>query len=737
MNLQKDIIKKISISVIPFVFLLSIGLIAGDITLHQKVFKTFMISIFNISLIIIFFIYIFNEKRTFDKKPKNFLYFITYFLYILIQYIVTFFSKEICYDREYHFGNYILIIVFAALLFLYLENLEDFKIATIFVNIFILILFVWSLIELIKSGFNFGSYRPNFSFGNTTYFAAYYIALFPLSIASVIIWYDAKKKIYENWFSILNAVIVLLGALPLLLSQSRASLLGIYLAIFIVFIPGLFLMLPKIKLPVKIGMIVLLIFLFIALPIILLKYPPPFVNKLVPRLVATIANPEFFINDRMNGWSGGLGLFKDHPIFGAGLGSVYASSFKYMNNLFYIYSDSNSFKHAHGEYFEILGEAGLFGIIFFSILVLFILVNMFKNFTSDKYNVTYRVLSLSIAAGVFAVLINEIFSLTLRMSVSMTAYFSILGMGVFLISIREKALIKPIEEKKTVKLPEFLEKPLNTNQLYIVLAIFLLFTIIGFFLIMPVFRAEYNIRKSYDGKYQQEVNYYINKAVTIMPGNPYAWTQKYLFDFNVYQEFLKQGNYKSGSFFQEEENLFNEVVKDLNMLNSIIPGYQDVYSKYMQLYITRYDFLLRKYKALQNIEDLKKSVELLKLALENLDKSLKMNFLNEGNHLTRMLVLNLLNNKDQIKENIKDYLVARVYLDLCRGRHVVKERVKIEIKEGDSKVELIDKIYNVTIGENDINRLVEPVLLIKNINELKEFFDNEIKKIFNYDINKK
>lgn len=735
MNIKVDIFQKRSISIIPFIFLLSIGLIAGNITLHQKVFKTFMIFIFNISLITIFFIYIFNEKKIFDnKKPKYFLYFILYFIYIFIQYIVTFFSKEICYDREYHFGNYILLISFAFLLFLYLDDIDDLKIGTLLINILILILFIWAFIELVKSNFNFSTYRPKFSFGNTTYFAAYYIALFPLAIASVFLWYNPKEKFYKNWLSILNAIIVILGSLPLLISQSRAAFLGIYLGIFIIFIPALFLMIKKIPIFIRILMIVTLIFVFIALPLIFLRYPPPIVERLFSRLVQTIANPDFFINDRMNGWAGGLGLFKDHPIFGAGLGAVYASSFKYIGNLFYIYSDSNSFKHAHGEYFEILGEAGLFGIIFFTLLVGFVFVNMIINVFSNRYKFHYRILSLAIAAGIFAVLINEIFSLTLRMSVSMTAYFSILSVGIFLLSIRSKNFVESYNynPKNLFKLPEFLNLNLNFKGIYLTLIMVLVFIIIGFLLILPVFRAEYNIIKSYNSKYQQEKSYYLNKAVIIMPRNPYAWTQKYLFDFNVYISFFKQ--IKDSSYFKQEEDLFNEVIKDLNALNSIIPGYQDVYSKYVQLYLIRYEFLIKKYNVTQDIQDLKYSINYLKLALENLDKSLKMNFLNEGNHLTRMIILNILNNNEQIKENIKDFLIARVYLDLCRKRRVVKERVNIIIKEGDSKVELNNKLYTIIIGENDIERLTSIVITIKNIQELQGILDKEVKNIFNYDI---
>ena len=70
MDFQKNVIKKISISAIPFVFLLSIGLIAGDITLHQKVFKSFLIGIFDIALFLILMIQLVTNKDVYEKRKK-------------------------------------------------------------------------------------------------------------------------------------------------------------------------------------------------------------------------------------------------------------------------------------------------------------------------------------------------------------------------------------------------------------------------------------------------------------------------------------------------------------------------------------------------------------------------------------------------------------------------------------------------------------------------------------------
>ena len=218
---------------------------------------------------------------------------------------------------------------------------------------------------------------------------------------------------------------------------------------------------------------------FIAGPVLLLKYPPPIIESLLGRLVSTMDNPIFFIKDRLNGWAGGMGLFFAHPIFGAGLGSVYPASFKFASKYFYMYSSSNSFKHSHNEYVEVLGEAGVFGMIVFVALFGFVIVMLLKRAYSKKYQFQYRIISLAVSAGIISMLIHQIFSLTLRMSVTMTAYFFLLGLGVFLISYSKKALVMEEETPKKSIFPQALDDYIKPAGLYLLLVIIGLFIIIS------------------------------------------------------------------------------------------------------------------------------------------------------------------------------------------------------------------------------------------------------------------
>ena len=285
MSKTKELGLKISIAIIPFVFLFSIGLIEGDITLHQKVFKTLLLFIFNLALIIIFAINIFGEKSDLDKKRKYLLYFALYFLYILIQYIVTFFSGEISYDRDYYLGDYTFLIMFGLFFFLYLKNIDDVKMGIILLNIFLIIVLVWSMVEffalkneLLKNSLSsgqpfswatfFSQFRPKLSFGNTDYFSGYLIGLLPLGLLSPFIFYDTKKKFLENRIPIIFAVISLLGLLPLFFSQTRSAWLGMFVSLVFIMIPSLIIMSRKITKIKKIIFVSLFIITLIVVPLL-------------------------------------------------------------------------------------------------------------------------------------------------------------------------------------------------------------------------------------------------------------------------------------------------------------------------------------------------------------------------------------------------------------------------------------------------------------------------------------
>ncbi|OHD15198.1 MAG: hypothetical protein A2086_11715 [Spirochaetes bacterium GWD1_27_9] len=733
--------KNLTIAIIPFIFLFSIALIEGNITYHQKVFKTFMIFFFDVALLLILLVNIFGEKNEIEKPKKYLLYFALYFFYIFFQYIVSFFSGEICYDRNYYLADYGFLIIFAMFFYFYFKDIKEIKRGLILLGVFLIITLIISMLEFFQlrmemlnealknnTQFNWGvffsRFRPKLTFGNTDYFSGYMVGVLPLSVIAPFVFYDTSKKFSQNILAIALAIVALLGFIPLFFSQTRAAWLGIFIGIVFVMIPSAIIMQDKLSKFKKIIIISAMMFCLIALPLIVLK--SPIAKSLFPRMVTTLENPMFAINDRLNGWSGALGLFKNHPIFGAGLGGAYASSFKYMGKYYYIYSDSNSFKHAHCEFVEVLGEGGLFGTILFFFLFGFIIINMLKRAYSKKYEFAFRLICLGVAVGIISMLGHQTFSLSLRMSVTKTAYFFLLGLGVFLMSYSNKALKKGEVAKQVKFFPAIFEKNIKLNQMYIMLGSFGVLLIVGLFLFLPVFSCEFNFRQTlpFGSKSINETEYFMKKAINAMPGNPYAWTQKYTFDSEYklmsYFKSIESSN-ASPEMFAEIDKVFDDIVTDLNHLNAIIPGYQDVWSKYANIYLTKYQYLLQKWQIFKKNEDLNQSQDCLKYALEYLNKSTEMNALSYYSHVYKLAILTYFGNKVQYEETIKDIFVTKIYVSFARGKRIVKEKISINFtQDAASNAKLENDKYVFNISLSDVANAVEKTYSIREFDAISK-----------------
>jgi len=674
------------IGLLPFIGLLLIGLIYGNITYHQKVFKTFIIFLVDCFLLVTLFINSFSSNRL--KKDKRYLlYFIIYLIYVSIQFVVSFFAKESPYDVHYHYSNYLLLISYATFIYLFVDDIDTIKFSSILFSIFFIILFVWSNREietLIKTNKSLSTYRPSFSFGNTDYFSCYMIGILPLSLILPFA-FDKNgsfKSFIKHPFSIVSFILALLGLIPVFLSQTRASWIGLFFSIILIGIPSLIIMQNRLKNSHKFIIIISFIVIMFTLPIGLLNSNIPIFKKLAPRIVESIKNPMFSMNDRINGWSGGLGLFKKHPILGGGLGTVYAASFKYMNKYFYIYSDSNSFKHSHCEYVEVLGEGGIVGITLFIGLLFFVLISLFRIVYSKKYRFDIRLISLGVALGLISMMIHQIFSLAFRMSVTMSAYFFIIGISIVIISISKKYIIDFTSKEENIKDNIKLnEKNVNNNffisknLFYIIIGFILILITSSFFLFRPVFRAENNMVK---GEYQ--------KANEKMPTYIYSLSSLYTSLIRENDKLLEE-SIKNNFDKKYESNIisyFNMAESVTNRLNTIIPNYQTIGVKYSEIYYKKYIYFLYSYNRTMDTKYWLYTRELLTKMLQSTEKTLNTNFLYFNDYGLRLYLLRNIGNKELFRSTLQDLITARIYLDICRGRRIVKENVIISFENGGS-----------------------------------------------------
>ncbi len=665
---------------LPFVGLFLIGLIYGNITYHQKVFKTLLIFLVDCFLLISLFIRSFTSTQL--KKDKRYLiYFLVYLIYVSLQFVVAFFANESPYDIHYHYSNYLLLISFATFVFLFVDDIETIKFSSILFSIFFIILFYWSIKEmlvLINTNKSLSAYRPSFSFGNTDYFSCYMIGLLPLAIILPFA-FDKDgsiKNFIKHPFSIVSFILALLGLFPIFLSQTRAAWIGLFFAVALVGVPSLIIMQNRLKKIDKIIYIISFIIIMFAVPIGLLNSGIPLFKKLAPRIAESLSNPMFSIKDRINGWSGGIGLFKEHPVFGAGLGTVYAASFKYMSKYFYIYSPSNSFKHSHCEYIEVLGEGGIVGITLFLGLLFFILISLFRVVYSKKYRFDFRLISLGVALGLISMMIHQIFSLAFRMSVTMSAYFFIIGLGVLLISFSNKYMIADVESKSDNK--KFL---INKKELYILMGIILVLAVSSFFLFKPVFQAERHMVK---GEFQ--------KANEKMPTYIYSISHIYTTFINMGINKLIDEAGKDNFDDKYEENIlkaFNTLNSIIDRLDSIIPNYQTIGEKYSDLYYREYIYFLARFNKTGNVKYYEKIIGLFPKMADSTGRSLNTNFLSFNDCGMRLFILRNLGDEAAFRSLLQDLITARIYFDICMKKRVVKENVNISFESGvDSQMSM-------------------------------------------------
>ena len=782
-NKQATFVMTIIYRLLPLLLLFFIGLIKTSThSYHQKVFKTELILIS--CAILIMFVFLSYKKKS--KLSLLHIFFAVFLFLYVFQYVVTFFSGEISYDREYYIANYIFLLVFSFFTALFFSEESDFLWVMKAIAILMVVLFCISmhgfvnyvsypkaintklyrtvsanlsakdskqldyfyeatsknyklnvplnktnksaLKVLLKKGkyystVNYKSlmtyFRPALSFGNTNYFAAYLIGLLPLAIMAFFCMFDRRKSIKENKTAVIYAIMAVLGFVPLLFTQTTSAFLGLFLTCLVLVIP-IIICASSFSKKTKIILLSTEVFIFLILPLILWFVLPGVLETLFPRVVKKLSAPEFAVRDRLNGWTPALQLFSQHPLTGAGLGTVYPACFKYISKYFYIYSNSNSFKHAHNEFVELLGEGGIFSLLLFLSLCLFVIINMVRIYLRKDCNKIMRYGALGVAAGICSILGQQFFDLSLRMSVTMAAFFWLIGAGFFLI------LKCPVKNEKLQFL--WCEKFILPN--FVIGFVTLALIVIGGLLAKPLFTAEYNLIQSLRSKNQKEI--YLERAYKAMPQNPYVLNHRFSYHSTMMQMVINQfeksvqisSNEKTDYIKAYIQNMYQKANADISLLSQSIPGYQDLWSKRASLNIQYLRFLTVDYN-LAPREEIIATIESLKNdILNDLESSLNQNFLNISNHVSRIYLLAEIKNSDSINNAIKEYLEAKILVNYAKKKRLLQENVKIffteEEKSGSKEV---DKEWYFFISESLINETCFNILNSNNIgDELEKLY---------------
>jgi O-antigen ligase/Tfp pilus assembly protein PilF len=234
-------------------------------------------------------------------------------------------------------------------------------------TIFYSILIVTTLISIIElqQAFIYKEGRPSATLGNPTY-----IGFLNLLTIFLILYFYFEAKNFEKYFYIL---LIVLNLLSLIASQTRGSILGLLVGIFVFFF--FYFLLSKIETKKKIlafGLffIFLISFFFFLKTDIALQIPG------IKRLSETLQNP-VSVFPRLYAWKIFLNSFKEKPLFGWGPETMPIAFFSNFDPRIFNYEQA-IFDRPHNKFIEILVSTGLFGFVSWLLIFLAFIYYVFK-----------------------------------------------------------------------------------------------------------------------------------------------------------------------------------------------------------------------------------------------------------------------------------------------------------------------------------------------------------------------
>jgi|LDZT01.1.fsa_nt_gi O-antigen ligase/Tfp pilus assembly protein PilF len=336
---------------------------------------------------------------------------------IFIGYFVLFFLIINIVDKEKHFKQHILLLIFTST----------------FIALYI-ILHYYGIITYLH---DFG---PIISpIGQKNWTSNYISLIFFILFVFFLLENNMNKKL-------LYFVCLLVQYTALMICQSR----GIWISIFLSIIFGIFIIYKYKLAEIFKQNFKWLSILFIVLVIITSIYSTenPF-NKsrvtVAQRALSTFDKEDTSINRRLLIYKVTLEMIKDRPIFGSGIGSFKYNFLDYQadyvkRNPIYIKNTQKS-TEVHNEYLQIFSETGLIGLLsFLSIFILFLYKAL--NYFIKKKDNKKRLVLLGLFLGITCFLLHSLFSFPLHVPACGSAFFILLALTyVFLNNFDFKSII--------------------------------------------------------------------------------------------------------------------------------------------------------------------------------------------------------------------------------------------------------------------------------------------------------
>lgn len=137
--------------------------------------------------------------------------------------------------------------------------------------------------------------------------------------------------------------------------------------------------------------------------------------------------------DRAGMWNTGWIIFLDHPIIGSGLNTFFGKFMEYREDEW----KGKKGSYAHNGYLQIAADTGLIGLLGFLAIIFSAFFSVFRYIKNEK-DAFYKSISLGIAAGILAFLIQAGFDTNLQSLPLVSLFWFALGVMMSVVCMRDK-----------------------------------------------------------------------------------------------------------------------------------------------------------------------------------------------------------------------------------------------------------------------------------------------------------
>ncbi len=450
------------------------------------------------------------------------------------------------------------------------------------------------------------------TFGNPNFFSAYLVTILPVVILLGIYNFIRKNFFVSSLFFILTIITIFL----LHLLGSRGAWLALAVSLlFLLILFGKYILKPKWKTSVAIGLVIVL---FVGSGFLIQK---------APQIKSYLENEmtKGTVGVRLYMWQGTLKMILARPFLGWGMGTfiIVYPRFRVPEYFLNIYS-VNATDHAHNEILQTASEIGLIGLGIFLLflgIVFFRGIRVFNRQSLDLSNIVHA----GLLAGVIALFTQNMTCVNLRLEASAIYFYLFLGLICAGCKLRDYPLqIKTTQEEKNYFNKKF---PKNKILLWFIVPIAILLGILYTNATVKMITSSVYLKTALVLREQERWKESIQKFQKAIKWNRYNWKAYYRLAFvyarinkteealNVYLKLKELApnyadiNYNLGSIYLrigKWENALTQLQVSLQ-LNPYEPKtYCNVGAVYM--HFGDEDKALASYQTAAEIQELKKKI---------------------------------------------------------------------------------------------------------------------------------